>query len=188
MSKHIKKRTKIKVKDPKRVLIFFLMIIIILIIIKSGKNSIKVKENLSLIINNTDETCKMQDEIVLKDEILYLSIEDIKECLDPNIYQEGEKIITYSDKKVAALELGSNKVEINGSTITIKGQPYKTNDNKKYLPISEMKNVYDIEYLYVPEYKNIVIDNYSKKLEKAYTNKNIYVKEFFFHIEKHFIN
>ena len=34
-----------------------------------------------------------------------------------------------------------------------------------YIPISELQNVYEMEYTYIPEFKNIVIDNYSKKLE-----------------------
>ena len=175
MSKHKKK--KIRIKDPKRLLILLTIIIIIVIAIASKNSNIKKKENLSLIINNEDITSKLENEILIKDEVVYLEYNDIKKCIDSNIYQEDEKIITSSNKKVAALELEKNAIEINGSAVQIKGQAFKTEEGKIYLPVSELSNVYDVEFLYVPEYKNIVIDSYSNRLEKADLKKTLLLKE-----------
>ena len=75
------------------------------------------------------------------------------------------------------MQLNKNKLEINGSTIQIDGQMFKNEQGKLYLPVSQMKNSYDIEFLYNPEYKNIVIDNFSSKIEKATIKKDISLKE-----------
>ena len=173
-----KKKFKLKIKNPKRLLIFIgIIIILFLIIFANKKENIKQKDYVSLIINNQDVTGKLQNEIIIKDNLQYLSYEDIKNCIDENIYQEGDNVITISDRKVTYLQLNKNKLEINGSTIQIAGQMFKNEQGKLYLPISQMQNSYDIEFLYNPEYKNIVIDNFSSKIEKATIKKDISVKE-----------
>lgn len=173
-----KKKFKLKIKNPKRLLIFIgIIIILFLIIFANKKENIKQKDYISLIINNEDVTGKLQNEIIIKDNLQYLSFEDIKNCIDENIYQEGDNVITISDRKVTYLQLNKNKLEINGSTIQIDGQMFKNEQGKLYLPVSQMQNSYDIEFLYNPEYKNIVIDNFSSKIEKATIKKDISLKE-----------
>lgn len=173
-----KKKLKLKIKNPKRLLIFIgIIIILFLIVFASKKENIKQKDYISLIINNEDVTSKLQNEIIIKDNVQYLSLEDIKNNLNENIYQEGDNVIAISDRKVTYLELNKNKLEINGSTIQIAGQMFKTEQGKIYLPISQMQNSYDIEFLYNSEYKNIVINYFSSKLEKATIKKDASVKE-----------
>ena len=173
-----KKKFKLKVKNPKRLLIFIgIIIILFLIVFASKKENIKEKDYISLIINNEDVTSKLQNEIIIKDNVQYLSLEDIKNNLNENIYQEGDNVIAVSDRKVTYLQLNKNKLEINGSTIQIAGQMFKTEQGKIYLPISQMQNSYDIEFLYNSEYKNIVINYFSSKLEKATLKKDSSVKE-----------
>ena len=154
-----------------------IIIILLLIIFATKKENIKQKDAISLIINNEDITAKLQNEIIVKDNVQYLSLEDVKNCLDENIYQEDKNVITISDRKVTCLKLDKNTLEINGSTIQISGQLFKTEQGKIYLPISEMRNSYDIDFLYNEEYKNIVIDSFSKRKEKATVKKDVSVKE-----------
>ena len=99
-----KKKFKLKIKNPKRLLIFIgIIIILFLIIFANKKVNIKQKDYISLIINNEDVTGKLQNEIIIKDNLQYLSFEDIKNCIDENIYQEGDNVITISDRKVTYL-------------------------------------------------------------------------------------
>lgn len=173
-----KKKFKLKIKNPKRLLIFIgIIIILFLIVFASKKENIKQKDYISLIVNNEDVTSKLQNEIIIKDNVQYLSFEDIKNNLNENIYQEGDNVIAISDRKVTYLQLNKNKLEINGSTIQITGQMFKTEQGKIYLPISQMQNSYDIEFLYNSDYKNIVINYFSSKLEKATLKKDTSVKE-----------
>ena len=170
-----KKKPKIIIKKPKRILIFLAIIIILMLFFIIKNNKIKEKTNLSIIINNEDVTHILENEIIVKDEVQYVSFEDIKKCLDKNIYLEDDKIILSSDKKIGVLNFENNKIEINGSNVNIKSKPYKEENGVIYIPISELQSVYEMEYTYIPEYKNIVIDNYYKKLEKAYLKKNQYI-------------
>ena len=173
-----KKRFKLKIKDPKRLLIFLLIIIILFILLfVRNKENIKQKSYISLIVNNEDMTSKLENEIIIKDGIQYLSFEDVKKCFDENIFQEDKNIITTSDRKVTVLPLDKNKIEINGSSIEITGSAFKSEEGILYLPISQMKNSYDIEFLYNAEYNNIVIDSFSSKVEKATLKKDVSLKE-----------
>ena len=173
-----KKVVKKKRKNNKRILMICLvliLLIIILVIVKKQEN--EVPNNTMLIISNQDVTDNLENDMIIKDEIIYISFEDIKKYLDQNIYQEGKNlIITTSDKKVAKLEIDKDEIIINGSKISIEGQPFKNEQNKVYIPISEMKNVYDIDLSYNKESKIITIDYYSKELIKAYAKKNITIK------------
>ncbi len=180
MKQNIKKKKifKLRVKNPKRLLIFVCIIIILFLLpFANGKEKMKQKEYISLIVNNEDITKKLDNEIVVKDGIQYLSLEDVKKCLDENIYQEDKNIITTSERKVTVLQLNNKKIEINGSNIEIAGSAYKDDKGIIYLPISQMQNSYDVEFLYNSEYKNIVIDNLSKRKEKATLKKDASVKE-----------
>ena len=173
-----KKKFKLKIKNPKRLLIFIgIIIILFLIIFANKKENIKQKDYISLVFNNEDITSKLQNDIIIKDNEQYLSLDDIKNCLNENTYQEGDNVITVSERKVTYLQLNKNKIEINGSTIQISGQLFKNEQGTTYLPISQMQNSYDIEYLYNSEYKNIVINYFSSKLEKATIKKDVSLKE-----------
>ena len=180
MSKKIKKkkRIKLKIKDPKKLLIFLSIIIILFfLLISKNKENIKQKNYISLIVNNEDITSTLENEIIIKEGTEYLSFEDVKKIFDKNIYQEDENIITTNDRKVSILQLNKNKIEINGSNIKIEGSAFKTEKGIIYLPISQMQNCYDIEFSYNVEYSNIVINSYSKKVEKATLKKDASIKE-----------
>ena len=173
MSKN--KKTKIAIKNPKRILIILTIIIMLMLLLVIKNNKIKEKTELSIIINNEDVTHTLENEIVIKDDVQYLSFEDIKKCLDKNIYMEDDIIILSSDKKIGVLNFENNQIEINGSKVKIKSKPYKNEGGVIYIPISELQSVYEMEYTYIPEHKNIIIDNYYKKLEKAYLKKNQFI-------------
>lgn len=179
MKQKKKKRiVKLKIKDSKRLLIFLTIIIILfLCVILKNRERIKQKDYISVIINNEDITSKLENEIIIKEGIEYLSFEDVKKCLDKNIFQEDENIITTSERKVSVLKLNKNKIEINGSNIDISGSAFKTEQGIIYLPVSQMSNSYDIDFSYNVEYSNIVIDSFSKKIEKATIKKDTSLKE-----------
>ena len=170
-----KKRKKTNNKKLLKIALILILLIIILVIIKKQEN--EVSDKTKLIISNQDVTESLENDIIIKEEIIYLSFEDMKKFLDANIYQEDEDlIITTSDKKVANLELDEDQIFINGSKISIEGQSFKDEQNKIYIPVSEMKNVYDIDLSYNKDNNIITIDYYSKELIKAYAKKNITIK------------
>ena len=160
-------------KISKKVLLFLIIISIIIIVFINQNNRIIKSDEMTLIISNEDISNKLNDDIIEKGGVIYLSYDDVKEFFDKSIYMEESTIIMSSDKKVAALELNSNNLEINGSESKIKGNAYKSDDGKIFLPISNLQNVYDMQVSYFSENRNIAIDYYSKKLEKACVTKNV---------------
>ena len=159
--------------------IIFLCVILVIIVasILLTSNKKENKQNENLIINNKNVTSELSDKIIVQDNIVYMSLDDIKTCLDNDLYKEDENIILSGNKKIGVLQLNNNKIEINGAIVEIRGQAFETVKDKIYIPISELENVYDIDFSYIPEYKNIVIDYYENKLEKADAVKNISVKK-----------
>lgn len=178
MAKKVIKKKRKKTNNKKILKISVILIILIIVLVSIKKSETKqISDKTTFIISNENVTESLENDIIIKDELIYISLEDMKKFLDENIYQEDEDlIITTSDKKVAKLELNKDEIVINGSNISIKGQPFKNEDDKIYLPISEMENVYDIDLSYNKDDNIITIDYYSKELIKAYTKKNISVK------------
>lgn len=170
------KKTNKKIRIIIFVIIFAFILIIAINKLKQKKEDTDVY---NIIIRNQNITSLLEEDIVNQNDIFYMSLNDIKNSIDNNIYFEEQTntIITSGEKKVMALKLDNSNVEINGSEIEINGQAFKTEDGIIYLPISELCDVYDWEFTIIENKKNIVIDYYDDKLEKAYVTKNIKIRK-----------
>ena len=172
-SKRIRETKKRKDTKLKQMITILLAILFILILIdRIGEKTVS-KDKLSLIVENKDITAELKDGIIEQSDVLYLSFDDVKNIFDKTIYIEDKTglIITVGKKKVAGFKVGETKSQINGSYIEMQNSAFKTEDGKIYLPIFELKNVYDMDVSYIPETKNIVIDYFSKELKKADVDK-----------------
>ena len=170
-----KKRKDSKLK---RMIIILVAILFLLIVIERIGEKTMSKDKLSLIVENADITAKLQDVIIEQNGIIFLSFDDVKNIFDKTIFLEDKTnyIITTGDKKVAAFKVGETTGEINGSKVELTSSMFKTEQGKIYLPVSELRNVYDLEFSYVEETKNILMDYYSKELKKAEVTKNSNIK------------
>ena len=183
MSNHMqenKPRMKNNSKDEKlkKMIVYLIAFLFILIIIERTQEKTISKDKLTLIVQNQNITESLKDSIIENNNAIYLSFDDVKKVFDSNLFIEEKSnlIITTGDKKVAAFTVESQTSEINGSKVEMNVSPFKTENGKIYLPISELKNVYDMEYSYIAETKNIVIDYFSKELKKADVVKDSKVK------------
>ena len=173
----IKKRN-VKTTINKRIVIIPIIILSILLIIKIFDNTKLTKnEYTNIVINNNNETSKLNDKIIKKDNIIYMSIEDIKELIDNTIFLEKESdlIVMTSDKKLASIKCGENVLKINGSSQKLYCTTIEEND-KIYIPISELQYVYDMQLEYKENTNIVIIDFLNNKLEKAYLKKNKCIK------------
>jgi len=160
-----------------------IILLIIAIVISVGVIAVlnlyfeKESPNTSLIINNNNVTERLKKDVIVENDSIYISKEDIKNFLDKYLYIEDNtnKIITTYDKKVAAMEVGSKTVEINGAQKTIYAEPIERNDTI-YLPISEIEDVYNLYVEYISNTNTVTMDSLNRKQEKAYINKNVVVK------------
>lgn len=141
-----------------------------------ARNDITDKTN--LVINNGNVTKRLKNDILIKDDVVYLSKDDVENFFDGDIYYDStyEQIVTTSDTKVAALPINKNEIEINSSKLTIYAGAIKEND-KYYLPFSEIsKSVYNVETTYIENTDTVVMVSLDRKLVYANSSKNNSVK------------
>lgn len=181
--KEKKKMTRSEINKKKktitRILMAILIIIVLAVIAFIANNYIILDKNktTNLIINNRNVTSNLKNEIMIKEDIIYLSKQDIANFFDKYIYEEKKtnQIITTYEKKIAEIGFEKNTININGSKKKIYAHAEKENETI-YLPISEMKEVYDIEIEYLPDTKVVTMDSKDREQKKAIVNSNVAVK------------
>ena len=176
-SKHIKNKKKKNNKSYKKIAFVVIFILIIIIAIKNS-NKVQNTEKTQIIINNNNVTEELQNDLVKENDEIYMSFEDIQKFIDNTIYKEDETgtIITTSPKKLAALKMGEDEININGASQKEKDIVIEKND-KDYIAISELENVYDYEFKYISTTNIATIDSLNKKMVKAYAKRTIKIKE-----------
>jgi len=181
--KKVRKMTRDEVERKKKIIIrTFITIVALLVIfiIAMILNNFIILDNnktTNLVINNRNVTSNLKNEILIEDDIIYLSESDIANFFDKYIYKDEEtnKIITTYDKKIAEIGYDENVININGSDKGIYAHAIEK-DGETYLPISEMTDVYDIEIANIPETKVITMDSLDRQKKRAIVNKNVSVK------------
>lgn len=174
-------KLEIKKKKKRIITIFFVIIaIIVLMIIAYIANEFIILENFkttNLVINNRNVTEYLKGQVLIQDGRIYLSKQDLANFFDKYIYEdeETEKIITTYDKKIAEIGFEKNEININGSEKRTNAHAIKQ-DGETYLPIEELKDVYDIEISHIEDTKVLVLDSISKEQIRAITSGNVSVK------------
>lgn len=169
-------------KKKKKIIKIFLIIIIIIAIAVIGMiaNEFIILDNnktTNLIINNNNITSNLKNEILIEDNIIYLSKDDIANFFDKYIYEDKDtnQIITTYEKKSAAIGFEKNTITINGSEQKTYAHAIKK-ENKIYLPISEMKDVYNVEIDNIEKTKVITMDSLEREQKKAIVNSDSSIK------------
>lgn len=172
-------RTKDNKKKIKKILIIIIAIILIGTIAYNISNNIIVDKNksINLVINNKNVTSNLKKEILIEEDNIYISKQDLRNFFDKYIYEDTENnnIVTTYNNKIASISLEKNKININGST----KNTYAHAENKEgtiYVPITELEDVYGIEIKYLPDSKVLTIDSTSKEQKKGIITKNVSVK------------
>ena len=180
--KHAKEAKTLKstAKTKRKKILFIIIGIIILGIIAYIANDYIVigkNKTTNLVINNRNVTGNLKKDILIENGEIYISKQDLGNLFDKYIYEDKdtEQIITTYNKKIAEIGFDKNVVTINGSEKTTYAHAIKKDDTI-YLPISELKDVYDIEINNIESTKVLVIDSLSKEQRKAILNSNQPVK------------
>ena len=173
------RKEKTKKKKAKKRIIIFLVLILLLFGAYIANDFIILDKNdkTNLVINNNNITANLKNKVLIENNTIYLSRDDIKNFFDKYIYldKESNKIITTYDKKIASIGFDEKSININGSKKKIYAHAEKK-DDVVYLPISEMKDVYGIEIDYIEESNVVTIDSVSREQKKAMVSKDAAVK------------
>jgi len=173
------KERKININVIKRVAIVIAILFVAIFILAKAENFIKVKEydGISLVINNKNVTERLKNDVIIKNDIIYVSIDDMENFFDKYIYVEEEtnEVITTYDNKIASIGFESNRMTVNGSVKKTNASAIKSEETV-YLPISEMLEVYNIELTNIEESRIVTLDSLDRKQVKAKVKANVTVK------------
>lgn len=164
-------------KSYKKIAFIVVFILISIFFVNQSRiKNISTKET-KIIINNEDITKKLTDEIIKENDNIYISFTDAKNFLDKDLYKEIDSgvVITTSNKKLASFKQNDEVININGANINKKNVLINKNE-KDYIAISSLENVYDYEFNYHENTNVVLIDNLNQKQIKAYTKKNAKIK------------
>lgn len=179
--KRLQTRQDIEKKKKMIIKTFFTIVaLIVIFIIGMIANNFIILDNnkeINLVINNRNVTSNLKNNVLIEDGVIYLSKSDIANFFDKYIYEEKDenKIITTYEKKIATIGYEDNKININGSNKRIYAHAIKK-DETTYLPISEMKDVYDIEISNIEKTKVITMDSLKREQKKAIVKSGTAVK------------
>lgn len=178
-----KRMSKEEIERKKKIItrtFFAIVIFIVLIVVAFIVNDYIIldkNKTTNLIINNRNVTSNLKKDVLIEDDTIYLSKQDVANFFDKYIYEENDsnKIITTYDKKIAEIGFEENIININGSDKNIYAHAIKK-DEVIYLPISEMKDVYGIEIQNIEGSKVVTIDSTSKEQKRATVTKDLAIK------------
>ena len=156
----------LKVRRCLIVLISILLVIVTIVCSKINKEKNKYKE-LSILLNN--EFIELINKPIIDDnKNIFFSKEDIQDIFDKTIYyNEVEKeLITTYNTHIALLKVDEKYAEINDETIELKGKMQEI-DDKIYVPITDLAEVYDLDIIYSQKSNRIIIDSTLKSKKEA---------------------
>ena len=168
-----------KKKIIKKIFFTILSLIIIFIVAYKANDYIILGKNktINLVINNKNVTLNLKKDILIEEDEIYISKQDLGNFFDKYIYEdvENNQIVTTYNTKIATISLEKNEMTINGSSKSTYTHAKELN-NTIYLPIRELKDVYGIEIRYIEDTKVLVIDSIAREQKKAIITKNVAVK------------
>lgn len=131
----------------------------------------------NLIINNSNATSSLKNNVYIKNGVVYVSKPDIYNFFDNTIiYDENyNQVVTTSSTKIASLPIDSKQIQVNSSNTTIKAGAIIL-DEVAYVPISELDEVYNIKTTYVESEDLVYIDSLDREQQTATLKKDSSIK------------
>lgn len=131
----------------------------------------------NLIINNSNVTSSLKNNVYIKDGVVYVSKPDIYNFLDNTIIYDEKynQVVTTSSTKIASLPIDSKQIQVNSSNTTIKAGAIIL-DEVAYVPISELDEVYNIKTTYVESEDLVYIDSLDREQQTATLKKDSSIK------------
>ena len=163
----------------RNIIIVIILLLISLFILDKAPNykNHDITDKTNVIINNKNITSYLKKDIIIENDFIYMSKQDIANFFDPYIYynkNENRVVITY-DTKVTNMFLDNTLITINDIEKTISATAF-IKDDIIYIPISEFSETFNMELKLNKDTDIVTIDTLSKEQIKATTTKNLSVK------------
>lgn len=182
MSRRAKREEeKVKSKIFSKIIVVAIFLGLVFFVLKVAPNYVntEIADKTNLVINNSNVTEDLKQELIIRDGIIYISKEDIENFFDPYIYYEQgtNQIITTADNQIASMVVGENFVTNNGSRVEMSGAVFQENDTY-YIPFSNLTNVYNVEISYIESSDTITVDSKDREQVVADSRKDNGVKAY----------
>lgn len=173
-----------KKKSKIGIIIAIIIIALVLIVGAIGgyyvikRNYIVSKINrTNLIINNSNATSSLKNNVYIKNGVVYVSKPDIYNFFDNTIIYDEKynQVVTTSSTKIASLPIDSKQIQVNSSNTTMKAGAIIL-DEVAYVPISELDEVYNIKTTYVESEDLVYIDSLDREQQTATLKKDSSIK------------
>lgn len=176
----MRKREKKRNKTIYKIITIIVLVVLAVFVISIAPDYIRddIKDKTNLVINNKNVTANLKNDIYIDDnDVIYLSEKDIENYFDKYLYYDEQynQMITTYEKKVATISLSENKKSVNGTEDAINGKVIEK-DEVKYLPFSELKDVYNMDLTYVKEKNTVIVDSLEKDLIKVDAAQDLSIK------------
>lgn len=163
---------KVKSKIISKLIIVAIFLGLVFFVLKVTPNYVntEISDKTNLVINNSNVTESLKNDVIIEDGVMYISEEDIENFFDPYIYYDEQynQIITSSGNQIASIVIGENAMTNNGNKVNISGTVIERNETR-YIPFSSMQKIYNVEVNYINSSDTITVDS----LDRRYVTANI---------------
>lgn len=170
MSRRAKREEKVKSKIISKIIVVALFLGIVYFILRIAPNYVnnEIADKTNLVINNSNVTDVLKNDVLIENGVIYLSEEDIENFFDPYIYydEQNNQIITTSENQVASIVIEENAMTNNGSKVNISGTVV-IQDDVRYIPFSSLNNVYNVDINYINSSDTVTVDSLDRKYVTA---------------------
>jgi len=180
-------RSKKSDKKPKfslfklirNIIIVAISLLLALFILEKAPNykNRDITDKTNLIINNNNITAYLKKDVIIENDVIYLSRQDIANFFDPYLYfndEENRIVITY-DTKVTNMFLNNTSITVNDVEQKISASAFER-DDVIYIPFSELSESFNMDLKYNNDTDIITVDTLSREQVKVIATKNLSVK------------
>ena len=170
---------KVKSKIFSKIIIVAIFLGLVFFVLKIAPNYVntEIADKTNLVINNTNVTDVLKNDVIIENGVIYISEDDIQNFFDPHIYYDEKynEVITTSANQIASIIIGENAMTNNGNKESISGTVIERN-NTRYIPFSSLKNVYNVEINYINSSDTITVDSLDEKYVTANSTEDNVIK------------
>lgn len=155
-----------------------LFIVAFIINIAPGYKRNKYINVINLVIGDENVTENLKKPIC-KDELgnIYISKEDIQQFIDKTIYydEKNDMIIATSEVSIASMKIDEKKINVDGTVSNTYAAAIHNNETI-YIPIDEIKTVYNLDVAFAEDTNTLIVDKLNKGMIKAEAEKQTVIR------------
>ena len=170
---------KVKSKIFSKIIVVAIFLGLVFFVLKVTPNYVntEISDKTNLVINNTNVTDVLKNDVIIENGIIYISEDDIQNFFDPHIYYDEKynQVITTYQSQIASIVVGENAMTNNGKKVNISGTVIER-ENERYIPFSSLKNIYNVEINYINSSDTITVDSIDEKYVTANSTEENVIK------------